>query len=164
MSEDLLKKEKKAKLDWWKSQGIEPYGRRYTREAISSLNAERKGEVSIAGRIMTIRRHGKAAFCDVIDQSGKIQVYFKKDVLGEVLFERFKNIDVGDIIGLRGELFITHTGQLTLLVKDFTLLSKIIGTLPEKWHGLKDVEIRYRKRYLDLIMNPESRKTFSMRV
>ncbi|MCM8765171.1 MAG: lysine--tRNA ligase, partial [Candidatus Omnitrophica bacterium] len=82
----------------------------------------------------------------------------------ETLFERFKNLDVGDIVGLKGELFITHTGQLTLLVKDFLLLSKIIGTLPEKWHGLKDVEIRYRKRYLDLIMNPESQKVFSLRI
>ena len=164
MSEDVLKNDKKNKIEWWKSQGIEPYGRKFTREPVASLTPDRKGIVSIAGRIMTIRRHGKAAFCDVMDQSGKIQVYFKKDILGEILFERFKNLDVGDIAGLKGELFVTHTGQLTLLVKDFVLLSKIIRTLPEKWHGLKDVEIRYRKRYLDLIMNPESQKVFSLRI
>lgn len=164
MSEDMLKQEKKAKLDWWKSQGIEPYGRKFEREPIALLTAERKSMVSIAGRIMSIRRHGKAAFCDVMDQSGKLQVYFKKDILGDVLFERYKNLDVGDIVGLKGELFVTHTGQLTLLVKDFTILSKILGTLPEKWHGLKDVEVRYRKRYLDLIMNPEARKIFSTRI
>ncbi|MCM8825283.1 MAG: lysine--tRNA ligase [Candidatus Omnitrophica bacterium] len=164
MSEDALKNEKRKKIEWWKSQGIEPYGRRFVKEPIINLTPDRKGIVSIAGRIMTIRRHGKAAFCDVMDQSGKIQVYFKQDVLGEVLFERFKCLDVGDIVGLKGELFITHTGQLTLLVKDLVLLSKIIGTLPEKWHGLKDVEIRYRKRYLDLIMNPEAQKVFSLRI
>ncbi|MCM8815290.1 MAG: OB-fold nucleic acid binding domain-containing protein, partial [Candidatus Omnitrophica bacterium] len=135
MSEDALKNEKRKKIEWWKSQGIEPYGRRFVKEPIINLTPDRKGIVSIAGRIMTIRRHGKAAFCDVMDQSGKIQVYFKQDVLGEVLFERFKCLDVGDIVGLKGELFITHTGQLTLLVKDLVLLSKIIGTLPEKWHG-----------------------------
>lgn len=164
MSEDILKQEKETKLDWWKSQGIEPYGRRFIKEPIATLTVERKGTVSIAGRIMTIRRHGKAAFCDVMDQSGKIQVYFKKDILGEVLFERFRNLDVGDIAGLKGEIFVTHTGQLTLLVKDFTILSKILGTLPEKWHGLRDVEVRYRKRYLDLIVNPESRKIFTLRI
>ncbi|MCM8788292.1 MAG: lysine--tRNA ligase [Candidatus Omnitrophica bacterium] len=164
MSEEVLKNEKKRKIEWWKSQGIEPYGRRFTKQPIDSLTPDRKGIVSIAGRITTIRRHGKAAFCDVMDQSGKIQVYFKKDILGEILFDRFKNLDVGDIVGLKGELFITHTGQLTLLVKDFVLLSKIIGTLPEKWHGLRDVEVRYRKRYLDLIMNPESQKVFSFRI
>jgi len=163
MSEDILKNEKLAKLEWWKSQGIEPYGRKFKRELIASLTPERKDPVSIAGRIMTIRRHGKAAFCDIMDQSGKIQVYFKKDIIGDVLFERFKNLDVGDIIGLKGELFVTHTGQLTVLVKDFTILSKIIGTLPEKWHGLKDVEIKYRKRYLDLIVNPQTQNVFATR-
>ncbi len=164
MSEDALRKEKMTKIEWWKSQGIEPYGRKFIREPIVSLTAERKGQISIAGRIMTIRRHGKAAFCDVMDQSGKIQIYFKKDILGEVLFERFRNLDVGDIIGIKGELFTTHTGQLTVLVRDFVLLSKIIGTLPEKWHGLKDVEVRYRKRYLDLIMNPQAQKVFETRI
>ncbi|HOK80790.1 MAG TPA: lysine--tRNA ligase [bacterium] len=164
MSEDALRKEKMAKIEWWKSQGIEPYGRKFSREPIVSLTAERKEQISIAGRIMTIRRHGKAAFCDVMDQSGKIQVYFKKDILGDVLFEKFRNLDVGDIIGIKGELFTTHTGQLTVLVRDFVLLSKIIGTLPEKWHGLKDVEIRYRKRYLDLIMNSQAQKVFETRI
>jgi len=163
MSEDSLKSEKKEKLKWWKSQGIEPYGRKFVKEPIASLVPEKKGTISIAGRIMTIRRHGKAAFCDIMDHSGRIQVYFKKDILGDVLFERFKNLDVGDIIGLKGELFVTHTGQLTLLVKDFVLLSKILGTLPEKWHGLRDVEVRYRRRYLDLIINPEVQKIFITR-
>lgn len=164
MSEDSLKSEKMSKIEWWKSQGIEPYGRRFVKEPIASLSPERKEPVSIAGRIMTIRRHGKAAFCDVMDATGKIQVYFKKDIIGDTLFERFKNLDVGDIIGLKGELFVTHTGQLTVLVKDFVILSKILGTLPEKWHGLRDVEIRYRKRYLDLIMNPQTQKVFTTRI
>lgn len=164
MSQDSLKNEKKAKLEWWKSRGIEPYGRKFEREPISGLSSEKKASVSIAGRIMTIRRHGKAAFCDLMDWSGKIQLYFKKDVLGEEMFERFKNLDVGDIVGVKGEVFITHTGELTVFVKDFVLLSKTLGILPEKWHGLRDVEVRFRRRYLDLIVNREAQNVFATRI
>jgi lysyl-tRNA synthetase class 2 len=163
MSDDALKEEKRKKLEWWKERNIEPYGRKFLREPISSVLTGQKKNTRVAGRIMAVRRHGKAAFCDLVDQSGKLQVYFKQDIIGQEQFERFKNLDVGDIIGVNGEFFKTHTGQPTVLVKEFTLLSKIIGTLPEKWHGLRDVEIRYRKRYLDLIMNEESRKIFSLR-
>ena len=164
MSQDSMKNEKKEKLEWWKSHGIEPYGRRFNREPIGSLSTERKDSVSIAGRIMTVRRHGKAAFCDLMDWSGRVQIYFKKDILGEEQFEKFKNLDVGDIIGVKGEIFTTHTGQLTVLVKDFILLSKILGTLPEKWHGLRDLEVRFRRRYLDLIVNSEAQNVFVARV
>ena len=145
MTENNTLEEKKIKLDWWKGKGVEPYGRKYSKEDISKFLQKESGEASIAGRIMGIRRHGKAAFCDVSDNSGKIQAYFKKDLLGDEQWENFKNFDVGDIIGLHGELFKTHTGQLTLLAKSFVLLSKNLMPLPEKWHGLKDVKIRSRR-------------------
>ncbi len=164
MGQDSLRDEKIAKLKWWKDKGIEAYGRKFEREPISSISDERKEPVSIAGRIMTIRSHGKAAFCDIMDWSGKIQSYFKKDLLGDKAFEEFKNLDVGDIVGIKGEIFKTHTGQLTILVKSFMILSKIIGTLPEKWHGLKDVEARFRRRYLDLIVNSDARIVFTTRI
>ncbi len=163
MTENNILEEKKAKITWWQEKGIEPYGRKYSKEDISKILQKESGEVSIAGRIMGIRKHGKAAFSDISDSSGKIQVYFKKDLIGEEQWEYFKNIDIGDIIGIRGDLFKTHTGQMTILIKSFILLSKTLMPLPEKWHGLKDVEIRYRKRYLDLIMNHDVKKIFIIR-
>lgn len=163
MSEEFLTDEKKAKLLWWTEQGVEPFGRRFEKEDIGTILIKKEGVVSTAGRIMTMRRHGKAAFADLSDWTGKVQIYCKKDILGDMMWERFRNLDIGDIIGVSGELFLTHTGQLTILVKDFSLLSKILRTMPEKWHGLRDVEIRYRKRYLDLMMNREVQKIFLMR-
>ncbi|MBF0542472.1 MAG: lysine--tRNA ligase [Nitrospirae bacterium] len=119
-------------------------------------------DFSLAGRIIGMRNFGKAAFVHIADSSGKIQVYFRKDVLSDQ-FTLLKKLDVGDIIGLNGNLFRTKTQELTIEVKGFTLLTKSLRPLPEKWHGLKDIEIRYRQRYVDLIVNPDVKKLFEVR-
>ncbi len=142
--------------------GIEPYGRKFLKTNISDVKEE--GVVKVAGRIMALRKHGNASFADIVDSSGKIQIYFKKDVIGEKNYEIFKKIDIGDIIGVEGDIFKTKTGEKTILVKSFTILSKSLRPLPEKWHGLKDIEIRFRQRYLDLIMNPDVREIFKRRI
>ena len=121
-------------------------------------------EVSLAGRLVSLRSMGKAIFGHIQDLTGRIQIYVKKDVVGEEEFRLFNDIfDLGDIIGVKGKLFRTQTGELTVEVQSFQLLAKCLHPLPEKWHGLKDVEIRYRQRYLDLIANPDSRRTFLLR-
>ncbi|SHK57919.1 lysyl-tRNA synthetase, class II [Thermocrinis minervae] len=121
-------------------------------------------EVKLAGRLVSLRSMGKAIFGHIQDYSGKIQVYIKKDVLGDEKFSIFEEtVDVGDILGVEGKLFRTKTGELTIEVQDFMLLAKCLHPLPEKWHGLKDVEVRYRQRYLDLISNPEARSIFILR-
>ncbi len=117
----------------------------------------------LAGRIVALRRFGRAAFIHFQDATGKLQAYFKQDVLGKEKYEIFKLLDIVDIIGLCGHLFRTKTGELTLLVEDFRLLTKSLRPLPEKYHGLKDIELRYRQRYLDLIVNPDSRERFLKR-
>jgi len=116
--------------------------------------------VTVAGRLMAIRGHGKAAFLDLRDWSGRVQLYIKKDKIDEKQYRVFELLDIGDIIGIKGDLFKTKTGEITILVTALTLLTKSLLPLPEKWHGLKDVEIRYRQRYLDLISNPEVLQTF----
>ncbi len=121
-------------------------------------------KLSLAGRLMTLRRQGKAAFANMQDETGTIQIYFRYDTLGEKDYTFFKKwLDSGDIIGLRGHPFRTKRGELTVAVEEFRLLSKALRPLPEKWHGLTDLEIRYRKRYLDLIVNPEAREVFRKR-
>lgn len=121
-------------------------------------------EVKLAGRLVSLRSMGKAIFGHIQDYSGKIQVYIRKDVLGDEKFSIFEEtVDVGDILGVEGKLFRTKTGELTIEVQDFMLLAKCLHPLPEKWHGLKDVEVRYRQRYLDLISNPEARSIFILR-
>lgn len=120
-------------------------------------------EVTIAGRIMLIRSFGKAAFFDVKDFSGKIQVYIRKNEVAEKTFQLFKLLDIGDIVGVKGRVFRTRAGELSIYASELTLLSKALYPLPEKWHGLKDKELRYRQRYLDLIMNEESKNTFILR-
>ncbi|MEN6476192.1 MAG: lysine--tRNA ligase [Syntrophaceae bacterium] len=117
----------------------------------------------MAGRIMAVRSFGKAAFIHFQDTSGRLQAFFEKATLGEQAYEIFKKLDIGDIIGLWGTPIKTRTGELTLYVKGFELLTKSFQPLPEKWHGLKDVETRYRQRYVDLIMNPEVKQTFLTR-
>ncbi|MFN4245037.1 MAG: lysine--tRNA ligase [Brevinematia bacterium] len=120
--------------------------------------------VSIAGRIITIRDQGKAVFAHIKDIESKIQIYIKKDIVGDQKFNLFKDfVDVGDIIGVRGKLFRTKTGELTVEVEEFEILSKCLNELPEKWHGIKDPEVRYRQRYLDLIANTESDEVFIKR-
>jgi lysyl-tRNA synthetase, class II len=117
---------------------------------------------SLAGRIITLRDFGKAAFAHIQDSTGRIQIYLKRDVLGEK-HKLLKKLDIGDIVGLEGRLFRTRTDELTVEVESFELLTKSIRPLPEKWHGLKDVETRYRQRYVDLIVNPEVRQNFAKR-
>jgi len=149
-----------------KQKGLEPYGRKFIKEnnfrwLIENFVEEKK--VTSAGRIMNIRGHGKTFFMDIKDVTSKIQLYFKKDLLSQELAEILLMIDIGDIVGFTGRLFKTKTGELTIFVDEFTILSKSIRPLPEKWHGLKDVEIRYRQRYLDLIVNDDVRDRFIVR-
>jgi lysyl-tRNA synthetase class 2 len=119
---------------------------------------------SIAGRVMAMRKFGKAAFCTIADKSGQLQIYVKKDILGDEIFETFKKWDIGDIIGAEGTLFKTKVGELSLQARQITMISKSLRPLPDKWHGLTDVETRYRQRYVDLIVTPETRETFRKRV
>ena len=172
--EDLneMMKVRRDKLETYRSMGIAPFGHRYevtyhaqdVRDEFSGVEDEEEhGNVRLAGRLMAIRGHGKASFATLNDRSGSIQVYFKLDVLGEEKYAQFRMLDIGDIIGIQGCVFKTRRGELTVKIQDFELLSKSLRPLPEKFHGLKDVEIRYRQRYLDLIVNPEVRKTFEVR-
>ena len=118
----------------------------------------------VAGRIMALRKFGKASFLHIQDESGKIQIYIKKEVVGEETYNQFKKWDIGDIVGFKGKLFKTKTGELTIQADTIKLITKSLRPLPEKWHGLTDVEIRYRQRYVDLIVNPEVRETFRKRI
>ncbi|MDI9594434.1 MAG: lysine--tRNA ligase [Atribacter sp.] len=162
--------EQTKKLQELRNLGIDPYGVPFPeKHSIQDIRShpekflDQDVLLRIAGRIMAIRRHGKAIFADVQDRLGRIQIYVKKDTIGDDSFGIFKSLDVGDVIGLEGKLFKTHSGELTIVVENFSLLSKCLHPLPEKWHGLREVEVRYRKRYLDLIMNPEVREVFQTR-
>ncbi len=120
-------------------------------------------KVALAGRIMSKRGMGKAGFADLVDSTGRIQLYVRKDMIGDDSYEDFKKMDIGDIVGVEGEVFRTHMGEISVKVSSIVLLSKSLLPLPEKFHGLKDMELRYRQRYVDLIMNPEVRHAFEMR-
>ena len=161
---------RRGKLEKIAELGFEPYGGRFdwthhTNDILADAEALEKSEehVKLAGRIMIIRGHGKTAFCKLRDEKGDIQLYFRKDALDEKEWSLFKLVDMGDILGVEGTVFTTHTGEVTVRVLSFTMLSKSLRPLPEKWHGLTDVEQRYRQRYLDLISNPEVRTTFIKR-
>ena len=145
--------------------GFTPYGEAFRRTRLSDIRAsfEEGKEVSAAGRLMTIRRMGKASFATIDDGTDAFQVFLKKDLLSEKAFTGVKCLDLGDFIGVRGTLFVTRTGEATIQVQSWTLLSKAIQQPPEKFHGLQDIEERYRKRYLDLMMNRESRDRFYKR-
>ncbi|NMB33333.1 MAG: lysine--tRNA ligase [Clostridium sp.] len=119
--------------------------------------------VSVAGRIMSKRGMGKVGFCDIHGRDGKIQIYVRIDAIGEEEYGEFRKFDIGDIVGVKGEVFKTHKGEISIKVSEITLLSKSLRPLPEKWHGLKDVDLRYRQRYVDLIVNTDVRKTFIKR-
>ncbi len=119
--------------------------------------------VSVAGRLMSKRVMGKASFCHVQDLQGTIQVYAARDILGEEAYKAFKKLDIGDIVGVRGDVFQTKTGEVTIHAQEITLLSKSLQILPEKYHGLTNTDLRYRQRYVDLLMNPDSRDTFIKR-
>ena len=125
--------------------------------------SEKETEVTMAGRVMAIRGHGKTCFMDIQDKTGRIQVYVRKDVIGEENYALIKLMDIGDTVGITGTAFRTHMGELSIKAASVEMLSKSLRPLPEKWHGLKDVETRYRQRYVDLIVNPEVRETFVKR-
>ena len=149
-----------------RQSGSDPYGSRFERtglaEEVAAGFLEGK-EVSVAGRLSAKRGHGGLTFADLRDASGKIQLCVKQEIVGEALYNLFSDLDLGDIVGASGALFKTKTGQVTVQAKQLRLLSKALRPPPEKWHGLKDVEIRYRKRYLDLIANEEVRAAFQKR-
>ncbi|MDP8289613.1 MAG: lysine--tRNA ligase [Candidatus Susulua stagnicola] len=130
------------------------------KDILDSFEVEK--EVSVAGRLITKREHGKSGFAHISDHTGKMQFYAQANTLGD-LYQLFKEMDIGDIIGVSGKLFTTRTGESTILISDLKLLAKALRPLPEKWHGLKDIEVRYRQRYLDLISNPEVKTVFMKR-
>ncbi len=164
--ENDLIKQRKVKLGAITSSGLDAYGGRFeTTSSIKQLTdsfAESR-TVTLAGRIMAIRAHGKSLFYDIKDYSGKMQAYVKSDIIGQEKYEFLKNLDIGDFIGVKGETFKTRTGEPTVIVKELTILSKSLRPLPEKWHGLKDVETRYRQRYVDLIVNDDVKTVFIAR-
>ena len=166
---------RREKLHNLREQGIDPFGKRFertnaTNELLSLYGEFSKEEleekeisVSIAGRIMTKRGKGKAGFAHIQDLHGQVQIYVRKDAVGDEEYELFKTADLGDLVGIEGKVFKTNVGELSVKATGFTLLTKSLRPLPDKYHGLKDVEQRYRQRYLDLITSMESRETFVTR-
>ncbi|WP_019914445.1 lysine--tRNA ligase [Paenibacillus sp. HW567] len=166
---------RRGKLDELRALGIDPFGKKYERttgagDIMSKYDGQTKEEldeldleVSIAGRIMAKRVMGKASFAHIQDLSGKIQIYVRQDSISEAQYAAFNVLDLGDIIGVRGKVFKTRTGETSIKVDNLEVLSKSLLPLPEKYHGLKDVELRYRQRYVDLIINPEVQQTFITR-
>ncbi len=174
MAEDQIIEERLKKLEELKEMGINPYPHSYQitkhskqiKEENKDLTPESKTEKneSVAGRIMLFRRMGKASFVTLQDDEGQIQAYIRSDDIGEEKYSLLKKLDIGDIIGVKGKIFTTKTGEISIYAEEIDLLSKSIKPLPEKFHGIKDVELRYRKRHLDLIMNPESKEIFKKRL
>ncbi|EEM13205.1 Lysyl-tRNA synthetase [Bacillus pseudomycoides] len=166
---------RREKLHNLREQGIDPFGKRFERTnsteellnlygEFSKEELEEKGiSVSIAGRIMTKRGKGKAGFAHIQDLHGQVQIYVRKDAVGDEQYELFNTADLGDLVGIEGKVFKTNVGELSVKATGFTLLTKALRPLPDKYHGLKDVEQRYRQRYLDLITSMESRETFVTR-
>ncbi len=143
---------------------ITTYDRTHLSSAIlKNFDALEGQEVSVAGRMMSRRVMGKASFAHLLDRDGQIQIYVRRDDVGEEEYRAFKDFDIGDMVGAKGKVFRTNKGEISIHVTALTLLTKSLRPLPEKWHGLKDTDTRYRQRYLDLIVNPEVRKTFEKR-
>jgi len=169
LDENHLIKIRKEKLEELKNQGKNPfeitkYNRTHTSEDVKNNFAELEGKnVNIAGRIVAKRIMGKASFCHIQDMQGRIQSYVSINDLGEESYSAFKTYDIGDIIGITGFVFKTRTEEISIHAKEVVLLTKSLRPLPEKFHGLKDTELRYRQRYVDLIMNPEVKETFLTR-
>lgn len=168
LSENEIQKVRLQKLQELKDMGINPYGERYPcsntcQQIKDNFDEFENKDVILAGRIMAIRGHGKAAFFDIQDDSGKIQVYIKKDNVSEETFKLYKLLDIGDIIGVEGRVFKSQRGEISISATNLKMLAKSLRPLPEKWHGLKDTDTRYRQRYLDLIVNPEVKQTFLTR-
>jgi lysyl-tRNA synthetase, class II len=161
-----LIEQRKAKLAALKARGIDPFRNKFTPTetcAQARANYAEGREVAVAGRITAHRDMGKSMFLDVRDQSGRLQVYAQKNVLGDEQFEIFRHLDLGDIMGAKGTLFTTKTGEISAKLSSFVILAKALRPPPEKWHGLADTEIRYRQRYLDLVSNPEVKEVFLKR-
>ena len=170
-----LIRERQGKLEKLRRMGIDPYGSRWEvtalagdlqqqhRDASTAFFDSEVVAVSLAGRLMTLRDHGKTTFADLKDRTGQIQIYLREDRLGNEAYSLLKWTDIGDFLGVTGRLFRTRTGELTVVVEEFRLLTKSLRPLPEKWHGLVDVETRYRQRYLDLVANPEVATVFQRR-
>lgn len=166
---------RREKLNELYEKGLDPFGKRFERSHLAAEILEKYGElekeeidnqnisVTIAGRVMTKRGKGKAGFAHIQDLSGQIQIYVRQDAVGEGQYEVFNLIDLGDIVGIKGQVFKTKVGELSIKASSFEILSKSLRPLPDKFHGLKDVEQRYRQRYLDLIMSEESKQTFITR-
>ena len=170
-SEDLreILRIRKEKLTELKESGFDPYAMtRFDKshssaEILSSFEQLENQTVSVAGRLISKRIMGKASFAHLQDFDGKIQLYVRKDALGEDAYNRFKKLDVGDIVGVEGEVFRTSTGEISIKSTRIDMLAKSLTPLPEKYHGLKDTDLRYRQRHIDLIVNPDVKKTFVMR-
>lgn len=162
-------KVRRAKLKDLQEKNLDPFRivkydvQHSTKSILDNFESLEGQHTSVAGRLMSKRGMGKAGFCDLQDRDGKIQLYVRKDEVGEESYELFKKYDIGDIVGVKGEIFKTHKGEISVKVKEITLLSKSLQPLPEKWHGLKDTDLRYRQRYVDLIVNPEVKNTFILR-
>ncbi len=170
-----LIKQRLEKVDELRARGIRPFNNKFKVNAvIDSLVsdyshyskeelAEKDVECVVAGRIMTRRKHGKTTFIHIKDRTGRMQVFVNEKLLGAEHYETFGKFDIGDIVGVRGKISKTRTGELTLFADTLTLITKSLQPLPEKWHGLKDIELRYRQRYVDLIVNPEVKQIFVYR-
>src|SRR5688500_9558870 len=156
---------RQQKLAEMRAAGFDPFRASFetTHFSAEALKAYVDGQdntvsVAVAGRLVVIRDLGKSQFVKILDQDGQIQLCVKKDVVGDEAYAAFKKLDLGDILGAKGTLFKTKTGEITVRIESYTLVSKALRPLPEKWHGLADAEQVYRQRYLDLIVNEESRK------
>jgi lysyl-tRNA synthetase class 2 len=159
---------RREKLERLRAKGINPFPYRYDRthklaEVAGGFEHLEGKTVAVAGRLMSVRGHGKTMFFHLQDQTGKLQGYLRQDAVDEDTFALFKDFDLGDIIGVSGEVFKTKTGETTVKVRKLEILAKSLLPLPEKWHGLTDVDIRFRRRYLDLIVNPEVMAIFAAR-
>ncbi|NLM76346.1 MAG: lysine--tRNA ligase [Clostridiaceae bacterium] len=162
-------KVRREKLKELQESGADPFQvvkydvTHHTSDILENFEDYEGKDVSLAGRIMSKRSMGKSSFSDLLDRDGRIQLYVRINDIGEKEYEAFKKLDIGDLIGVKGTVFKTRTGEISVRVSQYILLSKSLRPLPEKWHGLKDTDIRYRQRYLDLIVNPEVKKTFILR-
>lgn len=161
-----IRREKLAKLQ---EEGNNPFDitsfhpTHYSNDVLESFEELEGQQITLAGRIMSKRVMGKASFTHILDSKGQIQLYVQVNELGKEAYDTFKTYDIGDIIGVTGEVFRTHKGEISIRVKEITLLTKSLQPLPEKWHGLKDQDLRYRQRYVDMIVNPDVRHTFMTR-
>lgn len=170
MLEDMneLMLQRREKLSQLRDEREKAFAEKYEKthhaaEVEDNFEELEEKEVKLAGRLMAIRTHGKASFADLMDMSGKVQLYVKQNNIGEERYEFFQDLDLGDLVGITGTVFKTNRGQVSVRVSSFELLTKSLRPLPEKFHGLKDKDIRYRQRYLDLIVNPDVKETFVIR-